>query len=83
MGAPSYDAEDLAGYFQPLSDALWRDRTLGPLLRRWAQSDPGLIAAVADVDRSQIRDALAETPDTRLRNVSQMAATFARARRVG
>ena len=83
VGAPSYDAEVLAEYFQPLGEAVWRDATLGPLLRRWTESDPDLIAAVADVDRSQVRDALAQTPDTRLRIVSQLAATFARANRVG
>lgn len=83
MGAPSYDADVLAAYFQPLGEAVWRDPTLEPLLRGWAQTDPDVIAAVADVDRSQIRDALAQTPETRLRIASNLAATFARARRVG
>lgn len=83
MGAPSYDAEVLAGYFQPLGDAVWHDPTLANLLREWAQTDPDIIAAVGDVDRSQIRDALAQSPEARLRNASNLAATFARARRVG
>jgi hypothetical protein len=66
MGAPSYDAATLAAYFLPVSDALLRDPFVGPVLRRLAEEDPDVIAAVADVDRSQIRDALALAPEERL-----------------
>jgi hypothetical protein len=73
---PSYDPDVLADYFQPIGDALWADPVLGPVLRRLAEADGDLIAAVADVDRSQIRDALALSPDERLANAFAGAATL-------
>lgn len=66
MSAPSYDAATLAAYFQPVSAELFRDPVVGPVLARLAHEDPDLLAAVADVDRSQIRDALARSPEARL-----------------
>ena len=66
MGAPSYDDETLAAYFQPLGEALFDDPVVGPALRLLRDRDPDVLAAVADVDRSQIRDALARTPEEHL-----------------
>jgi hypothetical protein len=66
MGKPSYDDETLAGYFQPMSPELFDDPVVGPTLRRLAVEDPDIIAAVADVDRSQIRDAMQRTFEERL-----------------
>ena len=83
MGAPSYDPATLAEYFRPLADGLWQDPIVGPLLRRWADTDRDLIEAVRDIDRSQIRDALGASPADRLRVASDLATSFARARRVG
>jgi hypothetical protein len=79
----THDAGTLAAYFQPVGDALWNDPDLGPVLRELAVSDPDLIAAVADVDRSQIRDALALTPEERLARATEAAAGLARYHRVG
>ncbi len=64
---PSYDDESLAAYCQPVGDELCADPTLGPLLRHLAQTDPDVLAAVADVDRSQIRHALELSPEHRIR----------------
>ena len=61
MPQPSYDDETLKAYFHPFSDALYDDPIVGPVLRRLAVEDPDIIAAVADVDRSQIRDAMRQT----------------------
>jgi hypothetical protein len=66
MGSPSYDDDTLAAFFQPILDALFQHPVAGPALRRLAVEDPDLIAAVADVDRSQIRDCLERTPEERL-----------------
>jgi hypothetical protein len=63
---PSYDDETLQAYFHPVADALYDDPIVGPVLRRLAVEDPDIIAAVADVDRSQIRDAMRQTPWERL-----------------
>jgi hypothetical protein len=81
MGAPSYDEATLAAYFQPVGGALYDDPIVGPLLRHWAEVDRDLLDAVRDVDRSQIRDALAGSPAERLRVSSDLAESFARARR--
>jgi hypothetical protein len=67
MGCPSYDEETLAAYFQPLQAELLDDPIVGPTLRRLTAEDPDIIAAVADVDRSQIRDCMARSPRERLR----------------
>lgn len=68
MPQPSYDDETLKAYFHPFSDALYDDPIVGPVLRRLAVEDPDIIAAVADVDRSQIRDAMQQTPWERLQH---------------
>jgi len=61
MGRPSYDDETLAAYFYPMHPSLFDDPVVGPELRRLAVEDPDILAAVADVDRSQIRDAMEMT----------------------
>lgn len=61
MSAPSVDAETLAAYFHPILPETWDDPVVGPVLRRLAEEAPLVIAAVADVDRSLIFDALAMT----------------------
>ncbi len=61
------EAETLAAYFHGPSAALFEDPVCGGELRRLAAEDPDVLAAVADVDRSQIRDALERTPGERLR----------------
>ncbi|MGK3986024.1 hypothetical protein WME99_23460 [Sorangium sp. So ce136] len=66
---------------QPLQPALWEDPDLGPVLRGLAVQDPDLIEAVADVDRSLIRLALAQAPLDRLRSSSNMMRTLMRFRR--
>jgi hypothetical protein len=78
---PSYDEETLAAYFQPLDLALFADPIVGPTFRRLAVEDPDLIAAVADVDRSQIRDCLARSPAERLRCAEENWNGIARLRR--
>ncbi len=57
----SNEPDDLGNWFQPVSEALMAAPVAGPVLRRIAQDDPDLIAAVADVDRSQVRDMLASS----------------------
>lgn len=79
---PSYDDETLAAYFQPLHSETWDDPLIGPILRHLATDDPDLIAAVADVDRSQIRDCMHRTPEQRLRAALAMAGTLMEFRRV-
>jgi hypothetical protein len=82
MGRPSYDEATLAAYFQPMGPALFDDPVAGLELRRLAAEDPDIIAAVADVDRSQIRDAFLRSPEERLRNAMGMLETFPGFRRV-
>ena len=79
---PSYDEATLAAYFQPLSASLWNDPLVGPVLRALERTDPVIIAAVADVDRSQIRDALSESPERRLAQASHVIADLTAWRRV-
>jgi hypothetical protein len=67
VGRPSYDEGTLAAYFQPLQAALFDDPVVGRTLRWLAAEDPDVIAAVADVDRSQIRDCMERSPRERLR----------------
>jgi hypothetical protein len=67
MGRPSYDEETLAAYFHPPQAAIFDDPVAGPTLRRLAAEDPDILAAVADVDRSQIRDCMKRSPEERLR----------------
>lgn len=64
---PSYDPETLAHYFSPISDEMMNDPILAPVFYRLAQEDPDILAAVADVDRSLIRDFLALSAGERLR----------------
>ena len=66
MGSPSYDDATLAAYFCPMDPALFDDPVGGPALRRLAADDPDIIAAVADVDRSQVRAFLAKSPWERM-----------------
>jgi hypothetical protein len=80
---PSYDDETLAAYFQPIHAETWEDPIVGPVLRRLAVEDPDIIAAVADVDRSQIRDCLRRTPEHRLRVAEVSWRGLARFRRAG
>ncbi|MCC6527264.1 MAG: hypothetical protein IT373_31740 [Polyangiaceae bacterium] len=67
MPKPSYDDTTLAGYFGPVRPELYAHPVVGPVLRRLDAEDPDIVAAVADVDRSQVRDALARSPEERLR----------------
>ena len=81
MGAPTYDDETLAGYFQPVHPETWADPIVGPVLRRLAVEAPEVIDAVADVDRSLIFEALALTPEARLSRALSLAAFITRAQR--
>jgi len=82
MGKPSYDDETLAAYFYPAAPELFDDPVVGPTLRRLALEHPDIVLAVADVDRSQIRDALARTPDERLMTAVRLWAGLAEFRTV-
>jgi hypothetical protein len=80
MGAPTYDEQTLAAYFEPLHRETWEDPIVGPVLRRLLQDAPEVIDAVADVDRSLIYDALTWTPAARLARALGMAAFIERTR---
>ena len=80
MSAPSYDDETLAGYFHPVLPSTWADPIVGPALRHLAETAPDVIAAVADVDRSLIADALSKTPEARLHRALELAAFIERTR---
>jgi hypothetical protein len=80
MGAPSYDEQTLAAYFQPVHRETWQDPIVGPVLARLSRDAPEVIEAVADVDRSLIYDALTWTPDARLARALDMAAFIERTR---
>jgi len=80
MGRPSYDDATLAAYFHGPADDLFDDPVVGALLRRLAVHDPDILDAVADVDRSQIRDAMEQTPWERLRFVARSWNGLARLR---
>lgn len=81
MGAPSYEPAVLEAYFRGLDAATWDDPIVGPVLRRLAAEDPDVIAAVADVDRSLIEDALTRSPQDRVRRCLAAAASIERMRR--
>jgi hypothetical protein len=83
MGRPTYDDETLAGYFQPVHEALFDDPEVGPLLRRLRVEDPDIILAVADVDRSQIRDCIDRSAARRVLCAVTNWNGIARYRRVG
>jgi hypothetical protein len=70
VGKPSYDEAILAAYFHPPLPSIFDDAVAGPELRRLSIQDPDVLAAVADVDRSQIRDCLQRSPFDRLRMAS-------------
>lgn len=74
MTAPSVDAATLAKYFHPLLPETWDDPVVGPVLRRLAETSPEVIAAVTDVDRSLIFDALAMTTEQRVAQSMHRAA---------
>jgi hypothetical protein len=59
MGQPSHDVETLAAHFHGVGPQVLDHPVAGPVLERLAAEDPDVIAAVADVDRSQIRCCLA------------------------
>jgi hypothetical protein len=82
VGKPSYDEETLAAYFQPVHAATYADPVAGPVLERLQREDPDIVAAVADVDRSQVRDALARSPEERLRRSFALRTTLQSMRRV-
>lgn len=77
---PNYDAETLAGYFHAVDPALYADPLVGPVLRRLEAEDPDVIAAISEVDRSQIRESLARTPFQRLSSMLASWNTLARYR---
>lgn len=83
MGRPSYDEQTLAEYFHLAQPAIFDDPVVGPTLRRLAAEDPDILAAVADVDRSQIRDCLERSPGERIRCAVENWIGIARFRRVG
>jgi len=83
VGSPSYDEATLAAYFQPPDVAIFDDAVAGAELRRLAIEDPDILAAVADVDRTQIRDSLERTPFDRLRIASERWNGLVRLRRGG
>jgi hypothetical protein len=82
MGRPSYDEETLAAYFHPASDDIFEVPVVGPVLRRLTVEDPDIMAAVADVDRSQIRDCLRLAPWERLSRALGMIETLTSFHRV-
>jgi hypothetical protein len=77
------DEATLANLFHGPSPALFDDPVCGAALRRLAIEDPDVIAAVADVDRSMIREALLGTPEERLRSAVRHWNGLASFRRVG
>jgi hypothetical protein len=82
MGRPSYDDETLAAYFYPMHPSLFDDPVAGPELRRLAVEDPDILAAVADVDRTQVRDFLRKSPWERLQDALGLFEELASFRRV-
>lgn len=83
MGGPSYDQKTLDAYFQPMDAALFQHPVAGSALRRLAEADADIIAAVADVDRSQIRRALERSPAERLQAARAIAESLRGFRRAG
>ncbi len=65
-----------------LQEALFDDPVVGATLRRLATEDPDLIAAVADVERSQVRDFLDKSPWQRVEQAMDLAEFALRARHV-
>jgi hypothetical protein len=83
MSGSTYDRDTLAAYFRPLSVEFLSDPAMANLVRQFETMDPDVIAAIADVDRSLIRQALAQTPTERLQTMEQLANLLAKARRGG
>ena len=81
MARPSYDEATLAQYFMPMSEDLFDDPVAGVALRRLAREDPDIIAAVADVDRSLVREALARDTTDRVRFAVETMNAVSRYRR--
>ena len=76
------DAATLDAYFQPVAELTWGDPAVGPILRELDRNDPNIIAAVAVVDRSQIRDLLSSDPADRLARACRLARSVSEYRRV-
>jgi hypothetical protein len=76
------DEATLAYLFHPPDPALFDDPVCGAELRRLAAEDPDVIAAVADVDRSMIRDDLERAPGDCLRSAERTLNFALEARRV-
>ncbi|HTM44145.1 MAG TPA: hypothetical protein VL137_04275 [Polyangiaceae bacterium] len=82
MSAPSYDVQTLAGFFGPLDPQLYSDPIVGPTLRHLSETDPDIIAAVSDVDRSLIRSCLKRAPLERLAVATGLSQSYTRFKRV-
>ena len=67
--------------FQEMSMALLDEPVVGTSLRYLRDHDPDVLAMVADVDRSLIWDALAQSPEVRLRRSAEMARMLEEAKR--
>jgi hypothetical protein len=80
---PTCDDEVLARYFGPVAVSLFDDPVMGPLLRALQADDPDVFAAIAEVDRSQIRANLALVPEARLARHARSLRTLSRLRRGG
>ena len=76
MPGPSYDEATLKAYFCPPDPSLYEDPIVGPVLLRLNASDPDVIEAVTEVDRSQIREALRLSPEQRLTRAFGAAETL-------
>jgi hypothetical protein len=75
------DDRTLSWLFQPMSAELYDDPVCGAALRGLAREAPDVIAAVGDVDRTQIRDDLRRTPAERIRSVEASLNALAKYRR--
>ena len=63
MGRPSYDDETLAAYFYPMHPSLFEHPVCGEELQRLAARDADIVAAVADEDRTLVRDSMRRPPE--------------------
>jgi hypothetical protein len=79
---PTCEEPTRAAAFHPILEPTLDDPVVGPLLRRLCIEDADVIAAVADIDRSLIWEALREPPLARLRRSVGNARAIARLRRV-
>lgn len=66
-----------------MAEELFDDPVVGTTLRRLAREDPDIISAVADVDRSLVREALARNAGHRVRFASETMNAVRRYRRRG